>query len=166
MERITRKKGHVTQYHLVDHNKPSKKKWRRRGEASLRLISQLSPIITSLTTIATILRDIAADHRLDSFSTSLNIERVDLIGAGSVAIRHELPSPGSQLDHWLHQAVELEDTSIKATELPYTPTRTVSRRSSVDSFHSALSSGSDSASSIMSITGTVTSRPCEPFWPC
>ncbi|KAL1604884.1 hypothetical protein SLS60_004424 [Paraconiothyrium brasiliense] len=91
VDETTRKKDRAIQKYPAD-AKPSKRKWYRHK-------STLLP--NGIT--------------LNSIVTSLNIERVELI-SGEGPVIHNAPStPASQLDNWLHQAIELEDTSIKDT---------------------------------------------------
>ena len=163
MDKITRRSAreqHVTTLTL------SNRSWLRRRSSLLRLTSRLSPIVTALTVTANFLRDMASHSRLDTIVSKMSIEKVEMLGALPPSVENKTSLPSAQLDHVLRYAVELEDTSSKALKSANQRTSTVSRKTSTDSFHSALSSSSDSELSYISIKGSVSTRNCEPFCPC
>lgn len=88
------------------------------------------------------------------------------MSAANTHINRESSTPESQFENWLHQAIELEDTSMKITQLTSEPTKEISRKSSTESFHSALSSSSVSTSSFIAIAGSLTPKACKRFCPC
>lgn len=148
-------------------NRLSKRTWLRRKSKIESLEVRVSALISSLTAALTLLQGLST-----SSNTRQTTAKVDL-----VLSKVELLSQNSTQDITSHQlstqmqAVleELQKTTTKPTEA-YQP-RLVdvapSRRSSVESFHSALSSSSDSSGTLISLSGTLEGfNGCEEFCPC
>lgn len=151
--------------------KLSKGKWMRRKSALIRLTKKVSPIVHSLTAAASILRAIASDQRLSKMNdmlTILTIQNIELLQkpANNTTTVGDEVSLETKLDLAITQAIEA-DAPNKGQHTSNTRHHEgKSRRSSIDSFHSALSSSSDSAESIVSITGSSGALKCEQFCPC
>ena len=145
----------------VDANsKLSKRKWMRRKHTLLRLTAKVAPIVHSLTAAASELRSIASEqtlHRLDSVLTSLSVSNVDFAGQSRTELEaaDDATPFDKKLEAVLRQTARIDDETAQN-----------SRRSSLDSFHSAVSSSSDSDYSMISLSGTLVNNTCEAFCPC
>jgi hypothetical protein len=156
---------------LASDKKPSTTKWLRRRSALIRLTTQVRPIVHSLTAAAGILRAVASDqtlNRLEALLTRFTLQNVDLLrntGMNITAAEKNMPLE-TKLNFLINKAIELE-RSTNGKEISSSLTAGQhSRRSSIDSFHSANSSSSESTRTLVSITGTFGVETCEPFCPC
>ncbi|KAF2496815.1 hypothetical protein BU16DRAFT_342368 [Lophium mytilinum] len=149
-------------------NKPSKKRWIRRKPTLIRLSAKVTPIVNSLTVAAGVLRAIASDEKINKIDlkvTFLAVQKIEMLrNASKTATTIESAMPlENQLEVSIRQATEPSETRMGCPGQ-------ASRRSSIDSFHSAVSSSSESTprslSSIVSISGTMGDATCEPFCPC
>lgn len=160
-----------TQQRVVLHPRPSKKRWLHRRSALLRLTTRVTPIVKSLTAASSLLRDLSSDqklHQLDSLVKNLTIQNVSLIHPGSKTrsgTEDSIPLD-KKLESSIRYAIGLGKKGGGEGVSYSQPNSGSSRRSSIDSFHSAISSSSESASSIVSITGTMGADACTPFCPC
>jgi hypothetical protein len=71
----------------------------------------------------------------------------------------------TKLDVSINKAIQLERSNHEKGNSTPSPVRQHSRRSSIDSFHSAYLSSSDSTGTLVSITGTLETEACKPFCP-
>jgi hypothetical protein len=139
--------------------KPSKRKWLRRSSELKRLMSKVAPIVASITVAAELLRDISSSKRLDRLVsvTNLTLQNIEIAPLSDPRI--------PKLDEDASLEAKIETSVRKVIGNPQDPHQ-CSRRSSIDSFHSAVSSSSDSEDSLLSITGTLAAGRCDPFCPC
>lgn len=144
--------------------KPSKKRWLLQKSTLIRLTNMVRPIVHSLTTTTSVLRTVASDQKLsklDNMVTRLTIQNIELLqntAKAATTVEDNMPLE-TKLDYSISHAIGLEE-STKCGNI------STSRRSSIDSFHSAFSSSAESTRTILSITGTIGNDMCESFCPC
>jgi hypothetical protein len=138
----------------------SKRKWMRRKHTMFHMTAKVTPIVHSLTVVASELRAIASEQtldRLDSMLTSFSIQNIDFAGPSST--KPDTGDDSTFFDKRLESVIRQASLTEDGTTLP-------SRRSSIDSFHSAISNSSDSVCSVVSLSGTLVDNTCEAFCPC
>jgi hypothetical protein len=107
-------------------------------------LNQPDTIVSSLTASANVLREVASDQKLGLILNSLNFQHINLLqdSAESTTENTSTLSLDAKLGQSVSQAIDFEESAQNRRD---------SRRSSMDSFHSAISSSSGSTSSIVSI---------------
>jgi hypothetical protein len=151
----------------TENPKPSKRLWIRKKAVLLRLTAQVTSILTPL--VATL--QLLQSHRMTGYynpQQNIVIQSIEVVQEPPQnANQHD---SGLPLEHQLERAArQLEGVAAAAnTTTSPRPAQvdSLSRRSSVDSFHSLASSHSVLSSKFVSICGTLAAEPCKPYCLC
>lgn len=148
--------------------KPSKRTWLRNRSRLEELTTQVTNLITSLTTALGILQGF--QHSTTSNHTSI---KLDLVLSQIRTLTQKPPDAISSLPLDM-QIRKILDEIQKAQGDPAVTTpasrvdqRSLSRRSSTESFYSVHSNSTDSTGTLISVTGSLLAdSECESFCPC
>lgn len=142
--------------------KPSKTRLLRRKNALQRQTAKIDALTRRLSEIMNILRSLTHDLKLDRITLALALQRVELIPDTACA-------PGSadeslidaELGKILQQTIDSDNRSRSDVPFVSRTSPSLSQKSSLDSFHSAIADSSGSSASLVSVSGSIITQDCD-----
>jgi hypothetical protein len=157
-----------TRHDGVAKKKPSKRSWLRRKSKLVQLTSQVSALTVSLDAALGILQRVQSSVTANQTALKIDmvLSKVEALVARSPDT--SLPPLADVLMNNISEEAQMTDQNGSNNSARSQVTRSaLSRKSSWQSFHSALSTSSDSSGTLVSFSGSLSAdTKCESFCPC